>query len=89
MLERPTCPMFLVAVANLTARGAIARDGLWMWFEKFLMKKFHDSWPSTESIATKLPESIPSRRNLSPNPGVVFLTSGSGWLARLILIRQF
>ena len=42
MLERPTCPMCLVAVANLTARGAIANEGLEMWFEKFLMKKFHD-----------------------------------------------
>ena len=38
MLERPTCPTCLVAVANLTARGAKARDGLGMWFEKFLMK---------------------------------------------------
>lgn len=38
MLERPTCPMFLVAVANLTARGAIFIDGAGMWFEKFLRK---------------------------------------------------
>lgn len=76
-------------MANLTARGAIASDGLGMLFVKFLKKKFQDSWPSTESIATKLPESTPSRRNLSPKPGVVFFSSGSGWLARLILIRQF
>ena len=38
MLERPTCPICLVAVANLTARGFIADDGLEMWFEKFFIK---------------------------------------------------
>ena len=38
---------------------------------KSFLKKFHESWPFTEYMATKLAESIPSLRNLSPMPGAV------------------
>ena len=50
-----------------------------MWLEKSFLKKFHDSCPSTEYMATRLAESIPSLKNLRPIPGAVLslLVSGS------------
>jgi hypothetical protein len=46
--------------------------------EKSFLKKFHESWPSTEYIATRLAESIPSLKNLSPRPGARLSTFGFG-----------
>ena len=88
MFERPTCWICLVAVANFRARGREEKGGLETWFEKFLRKKFQDSWPLTENMATRFPESTPSLRHLRPNPGLVFLTRGSGSVVRLILMTQ-
>ena len=50
-----------------------------MWLEKSFLKKFHDSCPSTEYMATRFAESIPSLKNLRPIPGAVLslLVSGS------------
>ena len=38
---------------------------------KSLAKKFKLSWPSTEYIAGKLAESIPSLSNFTPMPGSI------------------
>ena len=53
-----------------------------MWLEKSFLKKFQDSCPSTEYMATRLAESTPSLRNLRPIPGAVFSFSVSGSNAR-------
>ena len=53
-----------------------------MWLEKSFLKKFQDSCPSTEDMATRLAESTPSLRNLRPIPGAVFSFSVSGSKAR-------
>lgn len=46
-----------------------------MWVEKSFEKKFQSlSYPFTEFMDTKLAESIPFLKNLSPIPGV------RGWL---------
>ncbi len=40
-----------------------------IWFVKSFLKKLNESWPSTEYIATRDAESIPSLKNLRPKPG--------------------
>ena len=73
--ETPTCWMLGVAVANLTATGAAENPGLGMWLAKSFLKKFQDSCPPIEYMATRLAESLPSLRSLSPMPG-----RGCDWL---------
>jgi len=75
---RPTYWTQGVAVENFLAKGKRAAPALGMWLEKSFLKKFQLSYPSTPNMATKLAESMPSRKNLSPIPGVVlsFLASG-------------
>ena len=53
-----------------------------MWLVKLFLKKFHESWPLTEYMATRLAESTPSLRNLRPIPGAVLRAGGDGSLAR-------
>ena len=60
-----------------------------MWLEKSFLKKFQDSCPSTEYMATRLAESTPSLRNLRPIPGAVFSFSVSGSNARDSLEKIF
>lgn len=45
---------------------------------KSFLKKLNESWPSTEYMATREAESIPSLKNLSPRPGASNYSFGLG-----------
>lgn len=47
---------------------------------KSLANGFHDSYPATLNIATRLAACIPFLKNLRPNPGAKFPTGGEDGL---------
>jgi len=77
--DRPTVWTYGVAVANLAAKSSREADVAGpMWLEKSLAKKFHDGWPLTLYIETRLADYIPSLRNLRPIPGMKLASPPSG-----------
>ena len=81
MSESPTYWTRSVASENLRARGTRSRPAGAMWVVKSFRKKFQESCPLTENMATRLAESIPSLRNFNPMPGAVPGLGGAGSLA--------